>query len=129
MTFFCSQVQSSVCQPAPPPPAIKGLSMIAPDKTPKPKATFWQSPKRLGLTILLGLLPLLGLGIGGYILVNRSLAYGIAQQQEQQATNMSDRLNQFFAERFRSLDAMAKLPMFSDSKWRKVVPDSENSRP
>jgi methyl-accepting chemotaxis protein PixJ len=125
MIFPRSKAQSKAPghRQAPPPPPIKGLSTTA---TPKNKAEkVGRSPRRLGLTILLGLLPLLGLGIGGYILVNRSLAYSVAQQQEQQATNMSDRLNQFFAERFRSLDAMAKLPMFSDSKWRKVVPDGE----
>jgi methyl-accepting chemotaxis protein PixJ len=107
----------------PPPPPIKGLSAIPTPKSQPRKVP--QSPQRLGLTILLGLLPLLGLGLGGYVMVNRTLAYGVAQQQEQQAIGMGDRLNQFFTERFRSLDAMAKLPMFSDEKWRRAVPHGE----
>jgi methyl-accepting chemotaxis protein PixJ len=110
----------------PPPPPISVSAMASPRvTTQQSKPVFWKSPKRLGLTILLGLLPLMALGMGGYVMVNRSIALQVAEDQAQQASQMADRLNQFFANRYRQLDGIARLPMFQNAKWRKMTPEVE----
>jgi methyl-accepting chemotaxis protein len=104
------------------PPPVKGIAL--PGEAPRaaaPMAAVETAPPakprkmrlRLALQTLftataVGALPLLGIGAAGYAWMNDALTTDIAQQQQQQAGQLSQQLQQFLAERVQDVTQVAE---------------------
>jgi len=81
----------------------------------------------LAFAITLGTLPVFGCGIIAYQLANRSFTEKITNNQEATATTLQDKMNLFMHDRFRDIQIMANLNIFTDPELRATVTAQQKS--
>ena len=91
-------------------PAFKQLSLTT-------KATI--------LAIVIGTLPILGIGTLAYQIASKSITRKIAQIQTAEAKGLADKVNRFMIERYRDLEFMDSMPIFANPRLRDYTTPKE----
>lgn len=82
-------------------------------------ATFKQlslTTKATILAIMIGTLPILGIGTLAYQIASKSITHKIAQIQTDEAKGLADKVNRFMIERYRDLQFIDSLPIFANPR-------------
>lgn len=81
--------------------------------------------KAIGFAIVLGTLPVLGIGAVAYYFANRSIRQDVMQFQQAYAVELADKLSRFMFERYGDIQTIANLPMFANSAASKIISQNE----
>lgn len=77
--------------------------------------------KATTLAIVLGTVPIIGIGGLAYTVADRTISQQITQTNLTQARGLADKLNRFMNERFGDILVISRLPVFTNERVRKNV--------
>lgn len=96
------------------------------------RASWWQklnlTKKTTLVAIAMSTLPLLLIGGVSYYFVNRTITEHITKEQEAKSVDLADKVKRSLDERYRDIQQMASLPIFADSRLRKMATAEEKAR-
>ena len=78
--------------------------------------------KATTLALAISTLPVLVVGSTAYFAANQGIERQIFQAEQTDATNLEDKLNQFFQERYADIQKLASYKFLSNSKVRDIIP-------
>ncbi|MGK7876884.1 MAG: methyl-accepting chemotaxis protein [Xenococcaceae cyanobacterium] len=73
------------------------------------------------LAIAISTLPVVLTGAASYYFANRNITQRIAKESKERVTQMGDKVNRFFTERYVDIQDMASLSIFTEPKLRELV--------
>lgn len=90
-----------------------------------PSKGLWPLQPGILKAIAWGILPVLALGGGAYILGNRAVAQGHGTVQQNQAIQWMEQLNRYMGERYQDIQAIAEQPALTDPDMRAAATGDE----